>query len=286
MINNLNAHTVNWNCPSIENRAPLPSLTQETIASFTNIDAVKKIMEHTMRTSAKSHYILPVWQNIESIALGTHILNENRYFTPSEYCIEALEDIKGIDFDFSCDSLIQTVVKTIPYYKDKPLILEIEAPFSILAALMNPLNLYLYFEDNPILLTEILHKIADASAKYIQNCIAAGCRIFSLADPVGTLNLIGEKYYTSICGRAEIYLMKKCIPFLNHAVIHICQKMSQSLVIADLAKAELYKLPQSTKDYIEALLYMADNPAISFTGMTCIHNSKPNLTNSYTLYIK
>lgn len=283
MKENLNIRTADWNCPSIEKRKAAANPDQSFIASLADVNNVRRIMEETAGRQRRPRYILPVWQNLESVVWGTRILNSGRYFSPSDYCVEKLCELRAFDFDLLSDPLIQAVIHTIPYYKGRTLILEAESPFSVLSAIMNPVDLYLCFEEEQELLLEILHKIADASSRYIRACVDAGCRIISLADPVGTMNLIGEDYYKKICGESERYLMKKCRPFLDRAIVHICKKMSQSLLIAGLAEAEACEMPQGMEDYADILMYMAENPQIHFTGMTCIHNNNPELKKCYVI---
>ena len=44
-------------------------------------------------------------------------------------------------------------------------------------------------------LNRILEKIAFEEAKYLEAAINAGCHIISLAEPVGTADMVGEKYF-------------------------------------------------------------------------------------------
>lgn len=282
---------VTWQCPSLERRQAMRIPDQEMIAGFADLRTVKGLMEEAAGRHAMGCYVLPVWQNLESIALGTRILGTGKYFTPAEYCLHSPRQLLDISLDLTADPLMQTVVNTIAEvmsadYSEKgthtlPVILEVEAPFTILSALMNPVDLYQYFEEEPELLTAVLHRITDAQVDYIKACLKAGCRIISLADPAGTMDLVGGDYYKTICGEAEVYLMRKCQPFLDRAIVHICMKMSRSLVLSGLASAKPY-LPDPALvkpylsaghgvDYLDLLLEMASDPGIHFTGMTCIH---------------
>ena len=277
MNEKLTMQSARWACPSLENRRILSSPDQELIASFADPEELRRHMEENREEVGAGRYILPVWQNLEALVYGTGILNNGSYWIPGDYCVNELGDIRDYAFDFLSSPLIQALLKTIPLYKDEPLILEAEAPFSILAALMNPIDLYLFFEEEPKLMMDILERIADASAEYIKACLKAGCRIISLADPVGTMDLIGEEYYSRYPGQATRYLLEKCDPYLDKAIIHICLKMSQSMVIAGLAKAEPWPVPDKAADYMEILSAMAEDEGIHYTGMTCIHNPSPSL---------
>ncbi len=282
----------NWNCPSIEYGRNTAVPDQKMLLAYTNPGYVKKIAEENALQSEQigsPRFVLPVWQNLESVALGTKLLKQrtgiNRFLTPGEYCVKTLKELENGDMEFLSEPLMQAVLDSIPLFAGKDLILEAEAPFSILAALINPIDLFACFEDDGELLIEILYKIADASAEYIKACVDAGCRIISLADPSGTLDLTGEDYYKRFCGKAVIYLMRKCQPCLKHAVMHICRKMSLSLAAAGLAKAEAYTESGKCETYIDILKGMAENPKVYFTGLTCIHDRKPDLRKSYIIRI-
>ena len=284
----------NWNCPTIESRKTIKKLNQEIVASFCDLEEVKKIMDaHTEKVGA-SRYILPVWQNMESIVIGSEIeagkkgdagLAATEFWLPGKYCVDTLSDLKEAEIDMVDHPLLRTVLELIPHYQDRPLILEIEAPFSILSALMNPMDIFLCFMEEGELLLQILYKIADAQAEYVKAAIEAGAGVISLADPVGTMNMVGEEYYKEYVGKSELYLMQRLDPYLDRAVIHICKKMSQSLAIAGYVTQESCEINPAA-DYYEILRHMASDPEIHYTGMTCIHNAHPNLRQSVKLQIK
>lgn len=73
------------------------------------------------------------------------------------------------------DKRIKTIIEVTKKLKEKPLILEAEAPFSILAALIDPMKLYLAMQTEPEKLEKILKKIVLEEAEYIKAVIQAGC---------------------------------------------------------------------------------------------------------------
>lgn len=285
MNRKINLQSVGWDCPSIENRKILQRPGQNLFASMEDPSELVRLLEENTEDLGKRRYILPVWQNLESVVYGTRILDKGRYWIPGDYCLENLSDIEDVEFNLLDHPLIRAVIEVIPLYRDRPLILELEAPFSILSALMNPMDLYLYFEEETELLLDILFRMAEASATYVKACAQAGCRFFSLADPVGTLNLVGEGYFKKFCGSSAIHFMKKCQDFLDQAVMHLCLKQSRSLVMTGMARAEQIEIPAGLEDYTQILSLMADDPDIHFTGMTCIHNARPNLEKSCRIII-
>ena len=234
----------------------------------------------------KDYLILPDRQNLEALVYEGRIRSAIACSSPSSYCVNDLSQVADMNFELLSDARIQEVIHQIDDQKENPLLLEVEAPFSILAALMNPMDLYLCMEDKEQepLLIRILHQIADASADYIRACLRAGCRFISLADPVGTMDLVGERCYENFCGESEIYLMKRCQPFLRNAILHICRKMSLSLLLAN--QVITFPYHSAGNEEKDILKEMADDPGILYTGMACIHNSNPNLKDSYIIKIK
>ncbi|MBR0382159.1 MAG: hypothetical protein IJH71_06980 [Eubacterium sp.] len=265
----------NWDCPAVDNRMVLPLRDRKSLSAMEEPEKLKKLVDKTAKESGNARYILPVRQNLEALAFARELGGEE--WKPGVYCVKALEDIADFEFNLMPSPLIRAHLDIIPCYRDKFLILEAEAPFSILAALMNPMDLYLCFEESPALLEDILVRIAAASAEYIKACVEAGCRIISLADPVGTMDLVGEDYYRRFCGKAALVFMEKCEPYLDKAIMHLCMKMSRSLVISGMAGAEAWQVRDEAADYRDILLAMAEDERIHFTGMTCIHNTGPDL---------
>ena len=252
-----------WRCPSLEkaDHALIPD--RKTIDSYKDVETVKKLARENWSIPGFSGYILPVWLGMEALVYGRQILQGRDYPLPGKYCIHKLKDIEDFEFDLLRDPLIQAVLETIRQCREEPLILEVQAPFSILAGLMDPMDLYLCFTEEGERLKDILEKLTAASTDYIRAGLKAGCRFISLADPVGTMDLVGPDHYRDFCGPSEVSLLKQCRPYLDGAVIHLCMKMSRSLVLAGLAEA----LPGDS-------VY---NPEARITGMTCIHREGAGL---------
>ena len=252
-----------WRCPSLErvDHAPIPD--RETIESYKDVETVKKLARENRSIPGFSGYILPVWQGMEALVYGCQILQGGDYPPPGKYCIHQLKDFQEVEFDLLRDPLIRATLETIRQCREEPLILEVQSPFSILGGLMDPMDLYLCFTEEGERLKDILERVAAASAAYIRASLQAGCRLISLADPVGTMDMVGSEHYRDFCGPSEVSLLKKCRPYLDGAVIHLCMKMSRSLVLAELAEAE----PEDS-------MY---KPEARITGMTCIHQEGAGL---------
>ena len=240
-----------WDCPVLETPETRERDSLRRIPSFQNLEA--DIYRFRMAE--------------ESILSGDLGPEDRR-----SYPVKDLSSLRDFDFNLLEDDRIRQVLALISDKRNHPLLLEAECPFSVLAGLMNPVDLYMCFMEEEELLTEILVRIGDASADYLAASVDAGCRYISLADPAGTMNLTGEENFRRFCGMAEIRLMQKCRPFLDQAVIHLCRRTSLSLVMAGMAEAKEYPLPEELTDKTEILAFMAEDPGIHYAGMTCIHD--------------
>jgi len=280
---NRNMQSADWNCPSIEKRNKPGRPDQQLLASMTDPSEVRRLLKENTEEKGGHRFILPLLQNLESVVYGSRILGHGSFWIPGDYLLSDLRDIETFEFDLLGHPLIRALIETITFYKNEPLILELEAPLFILSALIDPMDLDLCFEKEPVLLSDILRRIADASAAYVKACVQAGCRFFSLADPVGTLNLVGGRYFKEFCGSASVYLMKNCRASMEEAVMHLCPILSRSLLMTDMVRTDKIRIPAGLKDYMQVLALMAEDPDIRFTGMTCLHDSRPDLLYSYRI---
>ena len=284
----LTYQNADWNCPSIESRKIISHLTKDKVASFSEVEAVKEMVYDLAEEIGDKRYILPVWQNMEALILSS-ILASHRgteeTWIPGKYCMTSLDELSEIPLSMASHPMHRATLQAISFFKNEPLILEVESPFTILSALMDPMDLFPCFMEEAVGLKSVLHRIADAQVDSIRQAIEAGCRVISLADPVGNMNMVGEKYFLEFVGESELYLMKSMDPYLDKAIVHICKKTSQSLLIAGLLSQEMYHGSEACENYYEMLLSMASDPAIHYTGMTCIHDRHPNLTDSVVLKI-
>ena len=258
-------------CPAMETGFFAGRPDRETLSSFTDREKVRKLVEERVKMSRHPH-ILPVCQNMESLVYGSRLADEGEIWIPGDYCVKSLKDIENFEFDLLSHPLIRTVIELIPYYKDKELILEAEAPFTILAALMDPIDLYPCFSEDPNRLKSILFRIARASAEYLRQCVEAGAKVISLADPVGTLDMVGGEYFREFSGAAALCLMDRCRTFTDYALIHLCPRLSWSFEEAGMISSRPSPDRGEEEGFMDVLYAMARDPEIHFSGMACIHH--------------
>ena len=127
-------------------------------------------------------------------------------------------------------------------------------------------------QTEPEKLEKILKKIVLEEAEYIKAVIQAGCRIISLAEPTATMDMVGEKCFKECSGMATFMLLKEIEKFLSNSVVHLCGKLSSSMIAVHMAKEEEDFVTGET--YLENLIEVTKNPEIHFVGQRCIHQKK------------
>ena len=145
------------------------------------------------------------------------------------------------------------------------------------------MELYASMQTKTEHLNHILEKIAFEEAKYLEAAINAGGHIISLAEPVGTADMVGEKYFRECSGRAAVLLLKESERFLQNSVVHLCGKLSNSMLALQMAKEEEYLV--TGEEYLESLTEAAHNPSIHFVGQHCIHQKKNSTKKIHILTI-
>ena len=195
-----------WKCNGDDKRTMPRWLWEKDLSILSNEEEMAKVLLAWKKAENRKEIILPLVQNLEGAVLGADVIKRENYWTTGDYPFSRLEEIKPEQFTLMQDKRIKTIIEVTKKLKEKPLILEAEAPFSILAALIDPMKLYLQMQTEPEKLEKILKKIVLEEAEYIKAVIQAGCRIISLAEPTATMDMVGEKCFKECSGMATFML--------------------------------------------------------------------------------
>lgn len=272
-----------WKCNGDDKRTMPRWLWEKDLSILSNEEEMEKALFAWRRVENRKEIVLPLVQNFEGAVLGADVIKRGNYWTTGDYPFSTLEEINPEQFALMKDERIKTVIEVIKKLKDEPLVLEAEAPFSILAALIDPMKLYLAMQTEPEKLEKILKKIVLEEAEYIKTVIQAGCRIISLAEPTGTIDMVGEKCFKECSGMAAHMLLKEIEKFLSDSVVHLCGKLSNSMITVQIAEEEEYFVNGDT--YLENLIEVTKNPEIHFVGQRCIHQKKNKSGKIYVITI-
>ena len=261
-----------WKCNGNDKRTMPKQLWEKDLSILLDEEEMEKALFTWRKVENRKEIVLPLVQNLEGAVLGADIIKRGNYWTTGDYPFSRLEEINLGQFTLMKDKRIKTVIDVTKKLKEEPIILEAEAPFSILAALIDPMKLYLAMQTESEKLEKILKKIVLEEAEYIKAAIQAGCRIISLAEPTGTVDMVGEKCFKECSGMAAFMLLKEIEKFLSNSVVHLCGKLSSSMIAVHMAEEKEYFVTGET--YLENLIEVTDNPEIHFVGQRCIHQKK------------
>lgn len=273
-----------WKCNGDDKRTMPHWLWEKDLSILSNKEEMIEVLLTWRRAENQKEIILPLVQNLEGAVLGADVIKRENYWTTGDYPFSTLEEINPAQFTLMKDKRIRTVIEVTKKLKDKPLVLEVEAPFSILAALIDPMKLYLAMQIETKKLEKILKKLVLEEAEYIKAVIQAGCRIISLAEPTGTVDMVGEKCFKECSGMAALMLLKEIEKFLSNSVVHLCGKLSSSMIAVHMAKEEEYFVTDET--YLENLIEVTNNPEIHFVGQNCIHQKKNGTGKIHVMKLK
>ena len=266
-----------WKCNGDDKRTMPRWLWEKDLSILSNEEEMAKVLLAWKKAENRKEIILPLVQNLEGAVLGADVIKRENYWTTGDYPFSRLEEIKPEQFTLMQDKRIKTIIEVTKKLKEKPLILEAEAPFSILAALIDPMKLYLAMQTEPEKLEKILKKIVLEEAEYIKAVIQAGCRIISLAEPTATMDMVGEKCFKECSGMATFMLLKEIEKFLSNSVVHLCGKGKTDESLKGTTGYVQYEYIQ---DELPDLFAMAD-VVISRAGANAICEisalKKPNL---------
>ncbi len=166
---------------------------------------------------------------------------------------------------------INQILKAVKLSREEPLILQVQAPFSILAYLIEPMVLFKKLLRNPEDVKNSLYNIEKFLEGYIKSAIENGADIISISDPCASVELLGEENYRIYSATPIVHLLKQIEPWLDRSMIHLCPRCSSLLEQLGLFRRETFEIDQ--KDLQKALISISQNPSIHFTGHQCIHKS-------------
>ena len=261
-----------WKCNGNDQRAMPESIWQKDLSILSESEEMLETLFAWQKIENTKEIVLPLVQNIEGAVLGADVIKREKIWTTGNYPFSRLEEADAQQFSLMKDSRIQSILEVIEKLKTKLVVLEVEAPFSVLASLVNPMELYDAMQTRPELLDHILTKITREETKYLEAATDAGCTIISLAEPTGTIDMVGEKYFKECSGKAVLLLLKESQKFLKNSIVHLCGKLSNSMLVTNMAKENIY--PVNSQEYLENLTEAARNPEIHFAGQHCIHQKK------------
>lgn len=211
---------------------------------------------------------LPAWvcpqvDEDNSLFVDNELMKENYIFSD----ITDIQIEKIINFEDKIQKVSSAIKRIRGSRNEKVQIVRIFAPFSYLARYINPYKLYGVEYEQADILKNYLGILTEELVKYVSSLCEYENIVFSFSDPMGDITLCGIDYYLEYCLPYINSFLYNINPFLEKNVVHICGKLSRTLI-------NLGGLKLSGTYIIEgpSLFYeVTRNPNIKYTGEKCIH---------------
>ena len=194
-----------WKCNGDDKRTMPRWLWEKDLSILSNEEEMAKVLLAWKKAENRKEIILPLVQNLEGAVLGADVIKRENYWTTGDYPFSRLEEIKPEQFTLMQDKRIKTIIEVTKKLKEKPLILEAEAPFSILAALIDPMKLYLAMQTEPEKLSLLYQTIKGF--------------VRSIKEKILTINIVRISCSDSFFTFVIIIFSCKKFPYKLHSLI-------------------------------------------------------------------
>ncbi|MEG2353848.1 MAG: uroporphyrinogen decarboxylase family protein [Clostridium sp.] len=185
---------------------------------------------------------LPFCSTVEAESLGASINYGNKDFGPRvlKRAFENLEDLRdNLKFDLN-KGRISEVLRTVEDLKGsgEKVILNVSGPLTILDSLIESRIIFKALRKEPEIVEEILVKLENFIVEYIRKAMDVGADIISFADPLGNVDIMGEKVYCKLSGIPSRNILNGIHPYSKGKIIHLCGKNTYSLYKCKLTNME------------------------------------------------
>ncbi|MCE5284634.1 MAG: hypothetical protein LLG02_02125 [Pelosinus sp.] len=226
---------------------------------------------------------VPFCVTVEAEAFGTKVVIPDKITGPRfvGYKFSRIEDMLNLQKINLSSGRISEVLASVELLakRGNVVALNVEAPFTILALLIDSVLLYKAIYKQREIVERVLAIIETNIEKYILAAIERGASIISYADPSGVAEIVGPKISREISGRSSYSVLKNIESSISGAVVHLCGKTSLSLEKAGLCSVKAVDVEQSIT-YGEAIIRLVKESSIKFIGHNCmkitpVHMSHP-----------
>ncbi len=261
--------------------------SKEVLAAMNITDAEKlhfdreTIVQVSRRMEKEGWILLPFCNTLCSEALGAKpVLTADGAYVKEEAC-KTKEQIlqlseQTLNRDSKRLSVMMQAVQELSRQGSR-IAYNIEGPFTILTALMPMGKLFasLRKEEGG----RLLQSAANWVVEYAKMAVNNGAVMLSYADPIATVELLGEKMF----GNIYLPMCKEIITRIQKenpkVVIHLCGKLSQSLLDIGAVQIEKWSSVQE-KSYGELLQeYVKAEPKICTVGHDCLNRLEKKKNN-------
>ena len=152
----------------------------------------------------------------------------------------------------------------------KQIAYSVEGPFTVISSLI-PMNRMFALLRKPAG-AELLARAEDWICDYAKLAVAHGAKVLSFADPVATVDILGEKCFTGIYLPACRSLLARLQAENPGTVLHLCGKLTQSLLDTSACRVSHWVPEQECETYGQALsAYCAQPGTKGLVGHFCLN---------------
>ena len=145
------------------------------------------------------------------------------------------------------------------------LIWQLDGPLTVLGQLIPMGRLFVALRKSD----ELLRRAEDWLCSWADWALQRGAKVLSFADPIATLDLLGEKTYRGVYLPALRRLLDRLRAEHPEAVLYVCGKMTQSLLDCDAVVSRVKRFDAA--NYGEALRAFCREPEDAMVGHFCAH---------------
>lgn len=146
---------------------------------------------------------------------------------------------------------------------------DLTGPFSVLSGLVPLAQVYKVAREASN--EKLFVWLETQLASYAEHAYRCGVEIFSFADPVATVELLGENMFRQCYVPGLLRLLERLRRGCPKATIHICGKMSQGLLDAGQFTAEWQEVAEVCTYEALLLRSMAEIDSTVIVGQGCLH---------------
>lgn len=281
-MRNDNEIKTEWKCPGVDTHFLPEEVYEKSLDILNSSQELLKVLPLIAEHNKEDYMLLPVIQNQEACVFGAQMSKKAGYWAPGDYPFSTPKDLlmhlNECKTGFLREDVrSKAVIEAIRGINGRNVILEAEAPFSILTALVPPEKVYaLLRRERQDDIVVILDRIVEELILYLQAAVEAGCRIISVADPLGKYALCGPRIYKNWIAPWERKLLKKSYDYLEQALIHLCGNMAMDLIRT--GSAYTMQIPFDHKrTYTDNLYQIAEDPSVRYVGPGCLRNCKETI---------
>ena len=145
----------------------------------------------------------------------------------------------------------------------------IEGPFALLCALL-PMSRVFSALRKPAG-AEMLEKVEDWVCKYAAAAVEKGAKLISFADPVATVDILGERVFTTAYVPSLRRVLRRIRAEHPEVLIHLCGKLTQSLLDTGCCAVRHWECSDPSAVYGQALQAFAAEGQQEILGHFCLN---------------